>query len=78
MHFNNEELLQKLEECKKGNHPLRDIYMDINEYGECDVVRWCPICGAIVVDVDYDNRTNPGEIMKMKDPLITKFVRGQI
>lgn len=33
-----------------------------------EVVRWCPICGAIVVDTDYDGRTNPGQVMKMRFP----------
>ena len=34
-----------------------------------DVVRWCKICGAIVVDRDYDGRTNPGQVKKMQFPL---------
>lgn len=73
-----EELFQRLEECKKGNHPLEVIYINGYEDEPCGVVRWCSVCGAVVIDVDYDNRTSPGEVMKMKDPLITKFVRGQI
>lgn len=32
------------------------------------VVRWCKICGAVVIDVDVDNRTSPGAFMKMKFP----------
>lgn len=36
------------------------------------VVRWCPTCGAIVVDVDFDGRTSPGRVMKMKFPAITR------
>ena len=35
---------------------------------EQDVVRWCTICGAVVVDVDVDGRTAPGAIMKMLLP----------
>ena len=33
------------------------------------VVRWCMDCGAVVVDRDYDGRTNPAAIVKMKFPL---------
>jgi hypothetical protein len=35
-------------------------------------IRWCPECGAIVIDIDSDNRTFPGRIMKMKFPKISK------
>ena len=33
------------------------------------VVRWCPNCGAIVVDEEIDNRLR-GQIMPMRWPLI--------
>lgn len=33
-----------------------------------EVVRWCRKCGAIVVDLDFDNRTKPGHYMKMRIP----------
>jgi hypothetical protein len=33
------------------------------------VVRWCGICGAVVVDEDYDGRTSPGSVMPMRFPL---------
>ncbi len=53
--------------CKSGQHNL----VIINSNG-CDneekVVRWCKDCGAIVVDLDYDGRTNPGHYMKMRLP----------
>ncbi len=32
------------------------------------VVRWCPNCGAVVVDEDYDGRTNAGAYMPMRFP----------
>lgn len=60
------------EECKKGKHNFQEIA----EYGatviSIVVVRWCVVCGAIVIDEDYDCRTNPGAVMKMKSPAITK------
>lgn len=34
------------------------------------VVRWCTGCGAIVVDSEYDNRTKPGSLMKMRFPTV--------
>jgi len=46
------------------NHELDEIYrVEIDA-----VVRWCPICGAVVVDEDCDNRIAPGAIMKMRFP----------
>lgn len=59
------------EECNKGNHSLQKIVESGNDK-ESFVVRWCEVCGSIVVDIDYDCRTNPGAVMKMKSPLITK------
>jgi len=32
------------------------------------LLRWCYKCGAVVVDIDHDNRTSPGAVMKMKFP----------
>ena len=37
-----------------------------------EVVRWCKYCGAVVVDEDYDGRTNPGFIKPMQFPTIAK------
>jgi hypothetical protein len=34
-------------------------------------VKWCPICGAIVVDKESDNRRF-GQYVKMKFPEITR------
>jgi hypothetical protein len=45
---------------------LETIYSDPRSYGETNVVRWCSDCGAVVVDLDYDGRTKPGGIMKMR------------
>jgi len=40
--------------------------------GEFDaVVRWCPKCGAVVIDKTYDNRL-AGSYVKMKFPKITR------
>ena len=59
-------------DCKKGNHSLIEILRDRG--WDCEsVARWCKVCGAVVVDIDYDGRTNPGAIAKMRFPeVLTK------
>ncbi len=59
------------EECKKGSHDLQKVFESGSDM-ESSVVRWCETCGSIVVDVDFDGRTNPGEVMRMRSPSITK------
>lgn len=56
--------------CIAGNHNLKVIYKSRSLYNETetDVVRWCQDCGAVVVDLDYDGRTNAGQVMMMKFP----------
>jgi hypothetical protein len=61
-----EEVKKKFnEKCRKGLHPLETIMSN-----GCDMesvtVRWCPICGSISVDQDFDGRTNPGAIRPMR------------
>ena len=41
--------------------------------GASEVVRWCRTCGAVVVDVDVDNRTSPGHIRKITWPEIARY-----
>ncbi len=41
---------------------------------EQEIVRWCRDCGAVVVDLDADGRTNPGAILKMRFPSGEKCV----
>lgn len=59
------------EQCKKGNHMLERIY-EAGPDCESTVVRWCLVCGSVTIDIDYDCRTQPGAVMKMKSPAITK------
>lgn len=40
--------------------------------GAYRVVRWCKVCGAVVIDVDYDGRTAPGAVASMKFPSLLK------
>ena len=53
------------EKCLRGLHPLKEIYRDTDGFVDI-VVRWCPECGAVVIDWDLDNRTYPGIVMEMK------------
>ncbi len=61
-----------LSNCKAGKHELQVIYEGHTDAVSKEVVRWCVICGSPVVDVDFDGRTNPGQIMKMRSPRIAK------
>ena len=67
-------------DCKKGNHDLIEILSDRHSWDETEaVVRWCTICGSIVVDCDYDNRTNAGYYMKMRRPsFLMKNVKKEV
>lgn len=51
-----------------GDHDLEEICVADCDHLSEDVVRWCSRCGAIVIDVDYDGRVNPGGVMQMRFP----------
>lgn len=53
-------------------HDLIEVYAAPSGYDAHAVVRWCRVCGAVVVDVDYDNRTAAGHIMRMRVPELTQ------
>ncbi len=57
--------------CKNGSHSLIDV-IDFGTDQDLTVVRWCEMCGAVVVDRDYDGRTNPGAVRIMQFPQIIK------
>ena len=60
-----------LKDCRSGKHPLQTILTSRNDgFDAYSVVRWCPVCGAVVVDLEHDNRTYPGRQVKMKLPRI--------
>lgn len=64
-----------LSNCKAGKHELKIIYRGcrVGDLSE-EMVRWCVNCGSVVVDVDFDGRTNPGSIMKIKNPRVAKSI----
>ena len=59
------------EKCKEGLHPLKEIRRYTGGVAD-SVIRWCPDCGAIVIDAECDGRVYPGHYMKMKLPKLAK------
>jgi hypothetical protein len=66
-------LKELLVSCEKGYHALKSIFKEY-DVAPCveNVVRWCSICGSVVVDQDSAGIVFPGRIMPMKSPAITK------
>lgn len=58
--------------CKKNKHPFMEISRVIIGFDEEKVVRWCPVCGGIVVDLERDNRLYPGYYKEFEIPYIVK------
>jgi hypothetical protein len=61
-----------LSECSHGKHDFIPAYRSSVDCDAEEIVRWCQTCGSIVVDLDYDGRTFPGKIMRLKSPLLAK------
>ena len=59
-------------DCLVGNHKLIALFAHTSDGMETTVVRWCEICGSVVVDLDCDGRILPGKLMKMRSPEIAK------
>lgn len=61
----------KFAKCDKELHPF--IMISSHRLNDAlKVVRWCPACGCIVVDLDYDGKANPGYYRKIEYPQITE------
>lgn len=56
--------------CKDGVHTLTEVFRASNDPVSESVVRWCGVCGGIVVDIDYDGRTNAGQILPFRVPIM--------
>ena len=61
-----------LSRCIAGQHELTEIFRVYEDPTSEQVVRWCVNCGSITIDVDYDGRTQPGRVMRMISPRISK------
>jgi len=54
---------------KAEPHPLVEILRaGGGDWEASSVVRWCPRCGAIVVDYEFDGRVSPGAVEPMRFP----------
>jgi hypothetical protein len=66
-------LSDRLHKCNSGDHELVEILrspgMDTDE-----VARWCRVCGAVVVDYEYDGRL-AGTSLKMMGPQVLRNVQ---
>lgn len=63
-----------LHQCNTGNHDLVEILRAGDDEEIERVARWCRICGAIVVDYEYDRRLS-GNCLKMMGPQALKLVQ---
>lgn len=61
-----------IEDCIQGQHTLKSITELSHWDGSAQVVRWCSVCGAIVIDTQIDKRIFPGQIMPMEYPDLFK------
>lgn len=57
------------EQC--GDSLIR-VYSHTVAFDKENVIRWCPKCGAVVGDIDYDGRTQPGGLFPMRFPEATQ------
>lgn len=58
-----------LDSCKKGKHSLQVIYRSSQLFEEEKVIRWCSVCGAIVIDNEIDGKRICSS-MKLKCPTL--------
>jgi len=59
-----------MEDCLNGKHTLETITALAHWDGSSQVVKWCSICGGIVIDLQIDTTVRPGHYMPMKFPEI--------
>lgn len=65
-------LMKTIKDCMQGNHSLTELCNADIGSDEKAILRWCKICGAVVIDVEVDGRLYPGELMKMHFPQLFK------
>jgi hypothetical protein len=56
--------------CSNGKHSLIEVSSCCIDHDTEMVTRWCTVCGAVVVDKEYDGRIQPGYYMQMKFPSV--------
>ena len=64
------EELYKQKGCIDGRHPLIPIY-SCPKADRIEIIRWCPICGSFLIDVEYMNGIHSNDIAKIRRPDIS-------
>ena len=64
-----------IKDCENGKHKLVVIYSHSSHPFSTHTIRWCEICGSVVIDSDIDGRTSTGDILKMKSPKLVKIIK---
>ena len=64
-----------LSDCKAGNHAFKEVFRSYGAYSD-ESVKWCIVCGAIVVDEEVDGRVHPGKSRKMELPKVLDNVKS--
>jgi len=65
--------LTNLHNCNKDIHELIEIYKHFNSDGD-EVVRWCRICGAVMIDKEHDGKVCKDKILRIMRPRIINYV----
>lgn len=60
--------------CLKGSHPLVTIF-EVKAHPVVHTIRWCPVCGAVVGDVECKGVASLGGIFKFRKPKLLE--RGE-
>ena len=62
------EVFMEFENCQGGNHRWIPIYTNDSFYNHVEVVNWCSICGAIIVDMIKDGIKHKGHVELIRRP----------
>jgi hypothetical protein len=58
-----------LDTCKNKQHNFVEIYR-AGEPGHQDIVKWCTICGTIVIDHEGEGKVATGSTIKVMGPKV--------
>jgi len=64
--------------CRNGTHPWVELARTSDGYDVERVVRWCGMCGSVVIDAEIDGRIDPGHYMRIRVPAVVKDPRIQL
>ena len=67
--------MSQLSDCKRGNHALKEIYRAYGAFND-ESIKWCIVCGAVVIDAELDDRVYPGKVRKMELPKVLDNVKS--